>query len=66
MPTAGPTPGNKIWADYYDIQLGSATDRLWNELDIVSHVWELDMLSEIPTRYESEIPDSEFVDFLLG
>ena len=65
MPTAGPTPGNKAWADYYDLQLGKTTDRLWNALDIVPHAWELDMLSEIPTLYEPYIPKSDLVVFFV-
>lgn len=65
MPTAGPTPGNKAWADYYDLQLGKTTDRLWNALDIVPHAWELDMLSELPTLYEPYIPKSDLVVFFV-
>jgi hypothetical protein len=60
-PTAGPTPGNKDWADYYDKKLGGSTDRLWNKIDIVPHAWQLDMLAQIPGLYEPTIPKSQFV-----
>ena len=63
-PSAGPTSGNKDWADYYDAELGSATTRLWNAIDIVPHAWELDMLKAIPTLYEPEIPESVFINAL--
>ncbi len=66
MPTAGPTPGNKAWADYYDTQLGSTTERIWNELDIVPHAWELDMLSAIPKLYEPYIPATDIVSLFVS
>ncbi len=61
LPTAGPTPGNETWRDYYDGRLGKATDRLWNAIDIVPHAWQISMLNEIPTIYQPEIPASDFV-----
>ena len=65
LPSAGPTPGNKDWADYYDDELGSSTTRLWNVIDIVPHAWERDMLKAIPTIYEPTIPESEFISVLV-
>lgn len=57
-PTAGPTPGDKAWAEYYNSQLGDSTDRLWNKIDIVPHAWQLDMLAAIPTLYKPTLPTS--------
>lgn len=53
---AGPTPGDDVFADYYNGRLGTSTDRVWNEHDIVPHAWEKDMLEEIPKLYEPVIP----------
>ncbi|GAB4193492.1 MAG: hypothetical protein Tsb002_24000 [Wenzhouxiangellaceae bacterium] len=65
-PTAGPTPGNKTWRDYYDGRLGAATDRLWNAIDIVPHAWQISMLDQIPTIYEPTIPQNQFVSTLVS
>ncbi len=70
-PTAGPTPGDAAWAEYYDSQLGNPTahnptTRLWNSLDIVPHAWELNMLKEIPALYEPQIPKSIFISAAVG
>lgn len=65
-PTAGPTPGNATWADYYGYRLGSATDRLWNRIDIVPHAWQISMLKEVPNIYEPTIPENELVQSLVG
>lgn len=61
LPSAGPTSGNKDWANYFDTQLGNSTTRIWNKIDIVPHAWELDMLNEITTLYVPEIPESKFI-----
>lgn len=56
LPSAGPTPGNVTWRDYYDESLGGTTDRIWNAIDIVPHAWQVSMLEAIPTLYEPTIP----------
>lgn len=58
LPSAGPTPGNVTWRNYYDNSLGAETDRLWNAIDIVPHAWQVSMLREIPSLYEPTIPST--------
>lgn len=65
QPSAGPTPGNDVWRNYYDGRLGSATDRLWNKIDVVPHAWQLSMLDQIPTLYVPKIPASGLVEKLV-
>lgn len=62
VPSAGPTSGNKAWAEYYNTQLGQSTTRLWNAIDIVPHVWQLDMINVIPKLYEPLIPETKLID----
>ncbi|MBL4761432.1 MAG: hypothetical protein JKY93_01880 [Gammaproteobacteria bacterium] len=64
-PSAGPTPGNGDWANYYDDRLGSKTKRLWNKLDIVPHAWNLDMLAQIPSLYSPPFGESTIVKALV-
>ncbi|NEO92635.1 MAG: lipase family protein [Moorea sp. SIO3G5] len=54
-PSAGPTPGNKYFANYYDSRLGENTTRIWNDIDIVPHAWDEDMLDKIPGLYKWDI-----------
>lgn len=65
-PTAGPTPGNETWRDYYDDRIGDATDRLWNAIDMVPHAWQVSMLDQIPTLYAPTIPENQFVSTLVS
>lgn len=51
VPSAGATPGNINFAEHYDAVLGSRTNRLWNELDVIPHAWETDLLRQIPHLY---------------
>lgn len=55
-PSAGPTPGDEVWQEYYDSKLGLHTDRIWNSIDIVPHAWQICMLSKIPAIYTPTIP----------
>ena len=65
LATAGPTPGDADFSDYYGSRLGSATTRVWNSHDVVPHAWEVDMLNQIPTLYEPLItPDIEINAFV--
>jgi hypothetical protein len=65
QPSAGPTPGNKVWSGYYDSRLTTATDRLWNVIDIVPHAWQLSMLEQIPSLYAPTIPESSLIKKLV-
>ncbi|MEM8604335.1 MAG: hypothetical protein AAGF24_10930, partial [Cyanobacteria bacterium P01_H01_bin.121] len=60
-PTAGPTPGNRDFATYYDQRLGPNTTRIWNSLDIVPHAWAAADLTQIPNLYEPAIPPNPLV-----
>lgn len=55
MPTAGPTPGDEVWRDYYEKSSIKKTDRVWNKLDIVPHAWQISMLNKIPSIYKPTI-----------
>lgn len=66
VPSAGPTPGDETWRDYFDEKLGANTDRLWNAIDIVPHAWQLSMLDNIPTLYTPEIPQSKLISALVS
>lgn len=65
QPSAGPTPGNKVWRDYYDSRLSTTTQRLWNLIDIVPHGWQLSMLEQIPSLYVPTIPESGLIKKLV-
>ncbi|MCU1268053.1 MAG: hypothetical protein JWM21_4371 [Acidobacteria bacterium] len=52
---AGPTAGNKIWADYFHQRLGDNAHRIWNNLDVVPHAWQLSDLKLIPNLYRPQI-----------
>ncbi len=66
QPSAGPTSGNAAFAQYYDQQLGSRTNRLWNSLDIVPHAWDESDLAELANLYDPAIPPDAIVDALVG
>lgn len=55
---AGPSPGNREFARYYDSVLGKTTRRIWNSLDVVPHGWTRAMLERLPELYAPQIaPD---------
>lgn len=64
-PSAGPTAGNSDFATYFDSRLGSRTNRIWNQVDIVPHAWEVDMLRAIPSIYVPNIPDLRIFDVIV-
>ncbi|GAX44133.1 lipase class 3 [Tolypothrix sp. NIES-4075] len=66
FPFAGPTPGNLAFAIYYDLRLGINTTRVWNNLDIVPHAWNQEMLKKIPTLYEPEIPSNPLIEWYVN
>lgn len=51
MPTAGASPGNLAFSNYYNNLLGHRTQRFWNRLDPVPHGWQHDMLESAPFLY---------------
>ena len=61
VPSAGPAAGNQDWAKYYDQRLAASTTRLWNNIDMVPHAWEVSLLSKIPTLYSPAIPASVLI-----
>jgi len=61
-PTAGPTPGTKSFAEYYQTQIddGKITYlSLYNPIDCVPQAWVLDNLAKIPTLYGDQIPAAQ-------
>ena len=47
---AGPTPGDVTFASYFNTRLPNL-QRIWNNLDVVPHAWDVAHLKEIPTLY---------------
>jgi hypothetical protein len=68
VPFAGPTAGNQDFATFFNEQLGSACDRIYNTLDIVPQAWETDTLSQLPNLYlptiRMTLAEKLLVDFL--
>jgi len=63
LPTAGPTAGNDIFAEYSDCKL--PTSRWWNSLDVVPHAWNSALLSKIPALYQPVLQSDPTVDVLV-
>jgi hypothetical protein len=51
LSSAGATPGNLAFSNYYSTQLGNRTLRFWNKLDPVPHGWQPHMLESVPFLY---------------
>ena len=66
MPTAGATPGNLDFANYYESRLGASTRRFHNSLDPVPYGWNLETLNQLPTLYAPAIPQSRGIDALVS
>jgi hypothetical protein len=67
LPSAGPTSGDQDFSTYYGNQLGNATTRLHNSLDVVPHAWEADDLRELPDLYSPPIsPTLELYGLLFA
>ncbi|NEP13753.1 MAG: hypothetical protein F6K14_26835 [Symploca sp. SIO2C1] len=66
LPSAGFSPGNEEFAEYYEEQLCQVTDRIWNELDTVPHLYQQDMLEQIPTLYEPHIEPNSLINRLVN
>jgi hypothetical protein len=59
--SAGATPGDQNFSDYYGTtQPGlNQSSRIWNSLDIVPHAWNIQQLKQIPSLYKPcNIPES--------
>ena len=57
-PAAGPTPGTKDFAEYYEQQITAnniSYSSRYNSLDVVPHAWEKDTLATIPEIYNANI-----------
>lgn len=58
-PTAGPTPGDKDFAQTYEAVMSKAGgitySSLYNTLDVIPCAWEEDLLATIPTIYDENI-----------
>ncbi|HEX8172966.1 MAG TPA: hypothetical protein VF824_20695 [Thermoanaerobaculia bacterium] len=65
MPTAGATPGNLEFANYYASRLGGTTRRFINTLDPVQHWWALQTMAALPTLFAPAIPESRGIDSLV-
>lgn len=55
-PTAGPTPGNKEFAQYAAQKFGDNYHSVVNANDIVPHAWQKDMFAQIPSLYKNSPP----------
>ena len=65
-PSAGPSPGNDLFAEDYDSKLGDVTDRIWHDLDFVPHAWEEDALEETLTFYNPDIETTESIELFVN
>ncbi len=66
MPTAGATPGNKAFSEYFSSQLGTRTVRFWNKLDPVPHAWQADMVENIPFLFYPYLVPNPLVQSLAA
>jgi len=64
-PFAGPSPGNRDFAKYYDLKLGPTTRRVWNDLDVVPHGWTEVALKKLPELYSPEIAPDWLINLVL-
>jgi hypothetical protein len=55
LPTAGPSPGDMSFSQYYDERLLSTTNRQWNSMDVVPHAFNTVRLGQIPDIYEPNL-----------
>ncbi|NEO29810.1 MAG: lipase family protein [Symploca sp. SIO3C6] len=67
LPTAGATAGNREFALHYNSKLEKSSldklgaNRIWNQIDMVPHAWETDMLEKVPNLYQKYDLDSNFL-----
>ena len=53
-PTAGPTPGNEVFAGLLSVDVNY--NSFYNTIDIVPHAWQANTLAKIPTIYNPDLP----------
>jgi hypothetical protein len=53
LATAGASPGDMTFINYFNNQMGSQAIRVWNKLDVVPHAWEPDTMDLIKSIYET-------------
>ncbi len=64
---AGPTPGNRAFAQRFEQALGTRHRHVRNTKDIVTHAWQSEDLARIPTLYgERSAPFRRLVDALVA
>lgn len=63
-PAAGATAGDIDFATYSDNTLGERCIRIWNQLDIFPHVWNVEQINQIPGIYEPDIETSPYIERL--
>ena len=64
QPTAGPTAGNGVFAQYLSEKV--PLTRFWNSLDIVPHAWEETLLAELPAIYAPDIPQDVAISYFVS
>lgn len=62
LPSAGPTAGNKAFAEYSDSQIGASVTRLHNAIDVVPHAWYTPDLRAVPTLYAPTIQPDDLIN----
>ncbi len=50
---AGPTAGNREFADYFNEKMKDRAERIYCQLDLVPHVWQTDEMEKLPGLYSS-------------
>ncbi|MDV3348259.1 lipase [Leptothoe sp. LEGE 181152] len=65
LPTAGPTPGDLSFSEYYDNRLSKTTHRQWNLMDVVPHAFNTELLAQVPDLYEPDLSASVGVKLLV-
>jgi len=68
LAVAGASPGDRLFADYYNKKLGATTTRVWNMRDVIPHGYAEYMLAELPTLYpaDSVAPMPQAMDSLVA
>ena len=55
LAVAGPTAGNKAFADYSNARLGQQITRLYNPLDVIPHAWNSAALGQLLELYSPTV-----------
>lgn len=65
LPIAGFPPGNAMFAAHYDQNLSATTDRIWNQLDLIPHWWQQDLLDQARSMYEPYLHPNLLINLLI-